>query len=58
MIDKGMDSCKDLAHSTISTNSLYSEKRKEIEKTAYTAYYETLKSGYKDLFRSRGLLVE
>lgn len=56
-IDKGLESCKSLAHSMISVNSSYSEKRKEIEKAAYTAYYETLKAGYKDLFRSYGLLV-
>lgn len=57
-IGKGMESCKSLAHAMISANSSYSETRKEIEKAAYTAYYETLKYGYKDLFRRRGLLVE
>lgn len=37
-IDKGLESCKSLAHSRISLDSSFPEKRKEVEKAAYTAY--------------------
>lgn len=57
-IDNGLESGKSLAHSMISANSSYSEKRKEIEKAAFTAYYETLKIEYANLFKYYGLLIE
>jgi len=57
-IDNGLDSCKNIMHAFISANSTYSEKRKEIEKAACTAYYDTLKAGHKDLFRYHSLLLE
>lgn len=57
-IDKGLESCKSFAHSVITANSSYSERRKEIEKAAFTVYYEALKSGYANLFKYYGLLIE
>lgn len=57
-IDEGIDSCKDIIHSFISSTPYRVEQVRKAHEKALTVFCESLKADYKKIFKDYGLLYE